>query len=96
MGKKRKYTVTDIIRLEIESMEKANRALSAIENALAVWKAEGEAAPEYGPEIKKLEHLHNVISNWQKNMLINKKESIEKRVARLREFSDIFYAYSKW
>jgi molecular chaperone DnaK (HSP70) len=98
MSKKRKFSDSDITKLEKESISKANQAISAIESAIEACKASDEKQEEYDEELKKLRYFRDAMSKWVKKMLVSmkKKDDLKTRVERLREFSDICYAYSQW
>lgn len=90
------YTASDIEELEKLTLEKANRALSSIENALAVWEASAEKPEELKPRINRLRYFYQALSAWEKKMLqaMARNADIGARIAYLREFSDICYAHA--
>ncbi len=91
------YDFSDVEGLEKDALEKANKALSAIENAIAVWDASKDKPVDYKPRIERLRYFHDALANWEKKMLLAmaKKEDMNSRVEILREFSDICYNYAK-
>jgi len=90
------YAASDIEEMERMTLEKANRTLSAIENAMAVWESSEEKPEDLKPRIARLRQIYEALANWEKKMLqsMAKKEDMDARVSRLREFSDICYAYA--
>lgn len=91
------YSNDDVVRLEKESLEKANRAISSIENALATWNAAKVKPVDLAPRVNKLRYFHDALSTWEKKMLkaMGTTQDVQERIGRLREFSDICYMYSK-
>jgi hypothetical protein len=91
-----KYGQGDIEEMEKLTLEKANKALSTIENALAIWDASREKPEELKLRISRLKYFYEALSGWEKKMLQSmvKKESVDARIEHLREFSDICHAYA--
>ncbi len=91
------YSLSDVTTMERKCLEKANKAISAIENAIAVWDAAKEKPAELEPRLQKMRYFHDSLSVWEKKMLkaMTRKEDINTRIQRLREFSDICYTYSQ-
>lgn len=90
------YTPGDLEEMEKLTLEKANKALSTIESALAIWDASKEKPEELRPRIGRLKYFYEALSGWEKRMLqsMAKKESMDARIEHLREFSDICHAYA--
>jgi hypothetical protein len=90
-------SLTDIDELEKEALEKVNKALAAIENAIAIWDASKVKPEDYKMRIDRLRYFHDRLAGWEKRMLMSmaKKEDPASRIELLREFSDICYSYSK-
>ena len=88
--------ISGVDELEKLSMEKSNRVISAIENALAAWDAAAEKPPDLQPRINRLRYLHEALSRWERKMLksIDKKDDMDSRLERLREFGGICHAYA--
>lgn len=93
-GSSGKLMLLDIEKMEKMSLEKANKAISAIENALAVWDLSKEKPDDLEARINKLKYFHEALTRWEKKMLLSKDEDIDMRVARLKEFTDICYMYT--
>jgi hypothetical protein len=91
-----KYGQGDIEEMEKLTLEKANKALSTIENALAIWDASREKPEDLKLRISRLKYFYEALSGWEKKMLqsMAKKESMDARIEHLREFSDICHAYA--
>jgi hypothetical protein len=92
----------EIDQLGMRSLKKANTAISAIENALAVWDASTQKPPELRVRVERLRTLHDALSAWERRMLkamtsavaksptqLNSDLESDPRVPLLREFSDI-------
>lgn len=96
-GSKKDYSNDDVVRLEKESLEKANRAISSIENALATWNATKVKPEQLAARVNKLRYFHDALSRWEKKMLkaMSTTPDVQTRIGRLREFSDICYLYSQ-
>jgi len=90
------YSNSDIENMEKLTLEKANKALSAIENALAVWNASKEKPEALEIRVRRLRAFYDELSSWEKKMLksMAKKENVDTRINNLREFSDICHAYT--
>ncbi len=90
----RKFAKADVMRMERLALEKANRALSAIEVAIAQWNASAEKPPALELRINRLREFHGALSGWEKRMLRSMaKEDVGARVGHLREFSDICHSF---
>ncbi len=95
-GKLPAYNESDIDELEKVALERANKALSAIENAIAVWEHSAEKPDELQPRINRLKAIHDALANWEKKVLRSMgKPDMASRVENLREFSDICFTYSR-
>lgn len=90
------YTESDIDDMEKATLEKANKALSAIENALAVWESSKEKPEELQLRVNSLRRFYEALAAWEKKMLkaMARKEELDARIGLLREFSDICYLYA--
>ena len=76
------------------ALERASRAISDIENAVAVWDASREKPESLRPRIEKLRYFCERLSDWEKRMLVSRGGDIETRVVLLREFSSMCKRYS--
>jgi hypothetical protein len=90
------YSISDVEEMEKLTLDKANKAISAIENAIAVWDASNDKPEDLKPRMVRLKYFYEAITGWEKKMLqtMGKKELIGPRVERLKEFTEICYAYS--
>lgn len=89
------YSLSDVEEMEKKALNSANKALSAIENALAVWDASQQKPQDLQIRINRLRYFHDALSNWEKKMLksMAKRSEVNERMQVLREFSDICYTY---
>ena len=94
--KTRKYSIKDVEEMEKLALDKANKAISAIENAIAVWDASKEKPAELKPRMVRLKYFYEALTVWEKKMLttMGKEDQIGPRVERLKEFTEICYSYS--
>jgi hypothetical protein len=96
MRGKQAYDVGGIDEMEKLTLEKANKALSAIENAIAIWDASREKPDSLKPRIGRLKYFYEALTGWERKVLksMAKHESMDARIEHLREFSDICHAYA--
>jgi len=85
-----------LVPTEQETLHRVNKTLSAIEKAVSVWDASAEKSPALRPRVEHLRKFHTVLTAWEKKMLISisRSESRKKRVALLREFTEICSMYA--
>lgn len=90
------YSIEQIDRMESLSLDKANKAISAIENAIAVWEASPEKPEELKPRIIRLKLFYDSISRWEKKALMTRGSpgAVGERVERLKEFAEICLTYA--
>ncbi|MFH0737006.1 MAG: hypothetical protein V1827_00420 [Candidatus Micrarchaeota archaeon] len=90
------YRLEDLDEMEKASVDKANKAISAIENAMAVWEASAEKPEELKPRIIRLRYFYEEIMGWEKKALqtLGRRDSIGARVERLKEFNEICFRYA--
>ena len=90
------YSVSAIDDMERQALDKANKAISAIENAIAVWEASQDKPEDLKPRMIRLKYFYDALSNWEKKLLksMGRKDQIGERVERLKEFTDICLTYS--
>ncbi|MFA5412690.1 MAG: hypothetical protein WC350_05080 [Candidatus Micrarchaeia archaeon] len=88
------YSPSDISRLEKSALDRANKAVSAIENAIALWEASPQKPQDIGLRVGRLVHFYGEITKWERKMLksAGRKRDMLARIALLREFSDICHA----
>jgi hypothetical protein len=96
VGGNEAYSVAAIDDMERQALEKANKAISAIENAIAVWEASQEKPDDLKPRMIRLKYFYDALSNWEKKLLksMGRKDQVGERVERLKEFTDICLTYS--
>jgi hypothetical protein len=90
------YRVSDVDGMEKLALEKANKCISAIENAIAVWELSKDKPAEMEPQIGRMRNFYEALTAWEKKMLktMGKRGEIQNRVARLKEFISICHAYA--
>ncbi len=95
-GSETQYAISDVEELEKLSLERANKAISAIENAMAVWDASEDKPADLEPRLNRLKYIYEELTAWEKKMLKSrgKKEDMEARIERLMEFSGICRTYA--
>lgn len=81
--------------VEKETLERANKALSALEIAIASWESAEPKPAELSEKFTKYRRLHGALSEWEKKMLVakTKKEEFDARIARLQDFVRICKYY---
>lgn len=91
------YSASDVEQMEQLTMNKANKALTTIESALAAWDASEEKPEDMALVVNRLRFFHDAVAEWEKKMLISisKGADISERVERLREFSNICHTYAR-
>lgn len=89
------YTVTDVSEMEQLALDKANKCISAIENALAVWELSADKPADLSERINRLRFFHEALTSWEKKTLptVGNSGEIGVRVERLKEFTEICYRY---
>ncbi len=90
------YSVKDVEEMEKLALDKANKAISAIENAIAVWDASKDKPEDLKPRMVRLKYFYEALTGWEKKMLqtMGKEDQIGPRVERLKEFTEICYSYA--
>jgi hypothetical protein len=88
---------SNIGQFEKEAIEKANKAISAIESALAAWDATKEKPEELKVKAERYRHFAEALSGWERKMLLasGKKRTFAERVEMLEEFVDLCNAYDE-
>ncbi|MFH1393488.1 MAG: hypothetical protein ABII71_02300 [Candidatus Micrarchaeota archaeon] len=96
-SKQVKIASSELQKIEKQTLEKTNKAISAIENAIAVWDASEKKPIDIKIRINRLRYFHQALSNWEKKMLsdIASQSEYTERVQRLCEFSDICRTYRR-
>jgi hypothetical protein len=91
-----KYSEDDVEEMEKLAIDNANKAISAIEKAVAVWDATKQKPSDLQDRVEKLKFFYDQLTKWETGVLRNKgsDEPLEKRVERLREYTQICFAYS--
>lgn len=90
------YSLDQIDKLEELSIEKANKAISAIENAIAVWESSPEHPEDLKARVIRLKYFHDAMMDWEKKTLVTRGSpgAIGERVDRLKEFAEICLTYA--
>ena len=90
------YSLEHIDDLEKLTLDKANKAISAIENAMAVWEASPEKPDDLKARIIRLRYFYEAVTNWERKALrtIGSAVAVGARVERLKEFSDLCSTYA--
>jgi hypothetical protein len=88
------YSPDDIENMEREALEKANKAIGSIENAMAVWNTVKNKTPDLQYRIDRLRRIYETLTAWERKSLrqMAKPEGPLAKIERLREFSDICYS----
>ncbi len=86
----------DLESAENETISRVNKTLSKIEKAVSIWDSSKEKPPTLRPRVEHLRRFHGELSNWERKMLlsISKRQSRSKRIALLREFTEICHTYA--
>lgn len=86
----------NIDEVEKETIDRANKALSALEVAIASWDAAIEKPERLKEKFSRYRKLHDALAGWEKRMLqsMGMKEDYSSRVSRLQEFVNICHTYS--
>lgn len=85
--------------VERETQQKVNKALSAIEVAIAQWENEPEKTEEMAERIERFRTFHHYFSQWQRMSIIESSihqdpESTAGRLAQFVELCDQFQRVS--
>jgi hypothetical protein len=93
---KQDFSIEDVDKMEKLAIDKANKAVSAIENAMAVWDASSAKPEELKPRMVRLKYFYDAITGWEKKalMTVGMRDEVGARVERLKEFTEICYAYA--
>jgi len=88
------YTPENIEGMEKEALDKANKAIGSIENAMAVWNSVKNKTPDLQYRIDRLKRIYEMLTAWERKSLrqMAKPEGPIAKIERLREFSDICYS----
>ncbi len=80
--------------LEDQAMDCANKAISALEEAIETYDAAKEKPDEYSSGIRTFRSLHQALSDWMTAMLRNRRANagFDERVRMLERFADIWLA----
>ncbi len=90
-------TGKNIGKVEKDTMQKVNKALSVLESALAAWDAEKEKPKRLEAKFARFRRFHDALAAWESKALkaAGRKESFDERVRRLREFTEICFTYGR-
>ena len=85
-------TPENIDQVMDETLQRANKILSALEIAMAHWNSADEKPEHLRDKFERYGRMHHELSRWEKNALlsIGKKQDYDVQVKRLREFVRIF------
>lgn len=85
--------ISELEKMELETLGKVSRTLSTIENAIALYDASEEKPEDLKARISRLKIFHEKLSNWEREMLIARtRKNIEKRYDMLEKFVDVCHA----
>lgn len=91
-----RFDIAEVEKTERLALDTANKTISAIENAMAMWDSTKQKPQDLKESMVRLRYFHGALSDWARKMLRSRKSDINMRVEFLREFSNICYAYSRW
>jgi hypothetical protein len=93
---KQDFSPAEVDKMEKLAIDKANKAITAIESAIAAWDASPSKPDELKPRMVRLKYFYDSITAWEKKALVTmgKEEEIGERVERLKEFTEICYEYA--
>ena len=82
--------------IENQAIDKVNRTITVLEGALATWEAAKEKPMDLKERFMRYRQFRDALAMWETKALRSrgKKEDLNSRVQRLREFVDICYAYA--
>ncbi len=85
----------NIGELEQDTIQRVNKALSALETAIASWDASPDKAEDLQPKFMKYKRFHDALVDWETKMLKTPGSQLDfySRLERLKEFSNICYTY---
>lgn len=92
---KREPDPAKVDEMERLAIERANKAVSAIESAVAAWEASPKEDDEMGKRVKKLRAFYDVITPWLVKTLktAGQKDMVGERLKRLGEYIEICTIY---
>jgi hypothetical protein len=76
--------------IENKALEKANIAISSIENAMAIWESTKEKPDEFHEEMELLREKHGKLTVWVKEMIKAKRAGRNERARALKKFVKMF------
>ncbi|MCI0504169.1 hypothetical protein L0Y65_05680 [Candidatus Micrarchaeota archaeon] len=88
-------TEANIEIVEKDTLDKVNKALGALESALAQWDASPDKPDDLEPRFLRYRKLHDALVVWETKMLRSMDRQLDfyLRVDRLREFARICDMY---
>jgi hypothetical protein len=96
-GQEQRIGITEenIDAVEKETIDKVNKALSALETALASWDASPDKPEDLEPKFGTYRKLHDALVQWETKMLRSMGSELDfySRVDRLKEFARICDTY---
>ena len=92
MAKGETITPENIDQVMDETLQRANKILSALEIAMAHWNSTEDKPEHLRDKFQRYDRMHQELSRWEKDTLqaIGRREDYDMRVRRLREFVRIF------
>ena len=79
----------ELSSLEKAAMEKANRAITSIESAMAACDALETKPYDLRERMQRLKYYHEELSAWYSSMLKKKGDAAEGRISRLRKLYEL-------
>jgi|WetSurMetagenome_2_1015567.scaffolds.fasta_scaffold428076_2 hypothetical protein len=88
---------SNIAEVEKEALERVNRTIILLEDALARWDNASEKPSELGEQAKRYRRLLVEFNGWARSMLLakNSDDDFNARLGRLREFIAICRDYER-
>ncbi len=85
----------NIGQFEQDTIQRVNKALSALETAIASWDASPDKPEDLQPKFMKYKRFHDALVDWETKMIKNPGSELDfySRLERLKEFSNICYTY---
>ena len=74
-------------------LRRITASMPAIEHAISSWDSAGQKPADLKPKVMRLKRFYNEISSWRRRYGAYAGRPPEKKLAMLREFVSICYAY---
>jgi hypothetical protein len=89
-------TEKNIEEVESQTIEKVNRTITVLEGSLATWDAAKEKPDDLADRFRKYKNMRDQLAEWETKILRSRMKNealtLDRRLARLKEFIDICYA----